>query len=409
MAYEGWIEFNDGEFINMSRTAQLAAQAGIDSLWTDPDSVAWIETAVGGSDYIDLTQTPWYDPSYPVSTEFIGIAPLSFDGLDDSSAASTPAEYVTDGGNSGKLRNATLPIVANVAIIAMTERGAEYGLRWLKKTLRGSGPRIFCSGVDLTYFRWGAADSPVAHRRNVRMTRGCSVTRKRRSDTSSTWFVTFTLTAADPYEYGEIELKAGNLGGVVSGNPEDDGSLALTQEGCPEFDYTPIYDPLYPALIAGPSVPDFYPSNWDITDGMTFDRFWARVSPLDPETLNVVPTIVLTTSVEARMVRVSVWPYASLVSDQCDPLFSAVVTYLPADLEFTIDGERQAVYTYDGLSDFVRRSDSLALGPEAKPLEWTSFSDPEGYLVTLDVFADSGGSEGDGEVRASFSFTLKSD
>jgi hypothetical protein len=409
MSYEGWIQFEDLELVNLSRTAQLAENAGIDSLWTNPDDVAWIETAVGGSDYHDITQAPWYDPSYSASGEFVGLAPLDFDGLDNSSASSTPIEYITDGGNSGKLRNATLPIVASVAIIAMTDRGAEYGLRWLKKVLRGSGPRIFCSGVDLTYFRWGAADAPLAHRRNVRMTRGPSVTRKKRSDTSTTWLVTFTLTAADPYEYGEIELAAGNLGGVVSGNPESDGSLALVQQSCPEFDYTPMYDPLYPALISGPAVPDFYPTQWDIVDGMTFDRFWARVAPLDPETLNVVPTIVLTTTIEARMVRVSVWPYASTFADQCDPLFCAVVTYLPPDLEFTIDGERQAVYVYDGVSEAVRRTDSLALGPEAKPLEWSSFSDPDGYLLTLDVFADSDGFQGDGEVRASFSFTLKSD
>lgn len=409
MSYTGWIQFNEQELVNVSRTAQLARSLNIDSVFTDPDDVAWIQSDLGGTQYDDVTQAPWWDEDYVGSGQFAGLLPLSFSGLDSSTLTSTPTEYVTDGGNSGKPRNATLPIVASVAIIASTEAGAEYGLRWMNRLLRDTPSNMFCSGGELRYFRFGQEGSPQAHRRNVRITRGTSVTRKRTTDCSVTWLVTFTLTAADPFEYSDAEFKVGELGGVVTGSPISDGSTVLIQEGCPEFDFTPIQDPLYPSLITPPAIPDFLPDGWDIVDGDTFERFWARVSPMEPAAMNVVPIFVLSTATDARMIRVSIWPEDYTIFDQCDPLFSAVIKYLPADLDLYIDGEQQAVYVWDGVSANVRRADGLVFGPDANPIDWSAFNDPNEYLVTLDVFADSSGYEGDGDVRAALSLVSKSD
>jgi hypothetical protein len=617
MAYDGWLEYNGVEVVNLSRTAQLAQALGIDTVWTTPESVAWIQTALGGSLYNDISEAPWYDPGYPASTEFAGIVPLSFPGLDDSTMESTPVEYITDGGHSGKPRNATLPIVANVAIIASTDRGADFGKRWMDRVFRSSSDnRVFCSGADLRYFRWEGVDSPIAHRRDVRQTRGSSVTRKRRTDCSATWTVTFTLTAADPFEYSEAFPMLVGLGGgapyvgqithtnladepnVVSGDrwslagatgwtasldsvtpirgtvsrrttvvdtgsgiagalsllgpggtlswsvvpgayfssymdvrvgvadciahldvdfrdgsnvsvggttlgfanltatvpsrfggsalvpstavsavlsiqvddfsgtsvgqtvtydglvvelrstndglatyfdgdtaPVGDkvyqwlgspgvsqsieavgslvpanGSVALVQTTCPVYDYTPVYDPLYPALVPAPTPPDFYPNGWDIEDGMTFTRFWAEVDSIEPTYLDVVPVITLSSSTEARMVRIGIWSGDSDPSDQCgDLLFGAVVTYLPAGVDFIIDGEQKASYVWDGVSTAVRRTDSLVYSFDAKPVDWAKFTDPESLLITLDIFSDSSGIEGDGEVRAALSLVQKSD
>jgi hypothetical protein len=410
MAYDGWIEFNGTEIVNLSRTAQLAGALGIDSVWITPGTVQWIEDARGGVDYDAITEAPWYDASHPASMEFAGIVPLGFPGLDDSTTEASTTEYVTDGGRSGQQRNATLPIVASVALVASTDRGAEYGKRWLDRILRASAGRNACSGSDLRYMRYKAADAPVAHRRQVRLTRGTSVTRKRSVECSVTWLATFTLTCDDPFEYGEPVTLLTDLGGL---DPEGDiivsGSLALVETSCPVYDYTPIYDPLHPALVASPTAPEFYPAGWNISEGMTFDRFWARLSAPEPHTLNVVPVLTLTTDTDARMVRVSVWPGDSLTSDQCGPLFSVVVSYLPAGDEFIIDGEQKAAYVWDGVSDYVRRTDSLVYSPDAKPVEWTAFNDPDNLLVTLDVFTEGSGVEGDGDVRLSAAFTAKSD
>jgi hypothetical protein len=392
MATNGWIEFNGVELVNLSRTVQLSDVLGLDPIWDRPEDVDWIQDARGGVNYDDIAQAPWYDSGYPASSEFAGIVPLSFAGLDDSTLTSQPIEYITDGGHSGKSRNAVLPIVVNLALMARTERGAEYGRRWLDRMLKGSGPRMFCSGSDLRYYRYADASAPLAHRRDVRITRGSSVTRKRKTDCSVTWLVTFTLTAADPYEYGEPDQIVSTLSSTEAVGPAVtvSGDITLTQEVCPEFDYTPITDPLNPGLVESPTAPDFYPNGWDIVPGQTFQRFWVRTSPTEPSPLLVVPEITITTdSEESRMVRISIWAASKDESIQCDPLFAAVVQYIPANVEFTIDGEQKAVYVWDGVSDGVRRADGLVYGPDAEPLQWTAFNDASGLLIALDLLTDS--------------------
>lgn len=409
MAYDGWLEYNGVELVNLSRTAQLSDALGIDAVWVSPASVQWIQDVLGGTDYDVPSNAPWYDPAYPASAEFAGIVPLGFPGLDDSTTEASTTEYITDGGRSGKQRNATLPIVASVGLVGSTDRGVEYGKRWMDKVLRNAGAQTFCSGADLRYFRYPSESSPVAHRRNVRLTRGSSITRKRMTQCSSTWLATFTLTCDDPYEYGDSQAVLDDLGGTPTGEVIASGSLALVQEACPVYDYTPIYDPLYPALVPSPSAPQFFPDGWDIAEGMVFDRFWARVTPVEPSALLVVPFITLTTDVEARMVRVSIWPHDSTTDDQCDPLFSAVISYLPPNVNFYLDGEQNAAYVWDGISAAVRRTDSLVYSPDAKPVQWTAFNDPTSLLVTLDIFAEGSGFEGDGDVRAAVAFIPKSD
>lgn len=414
MAYDGWVEFNDVELINLSRTAQLAEALGIDTLWTDPESVQWIEDSLGGVDYDLITAAPWYDAGHPASSEFAGIVPLSIAGLDDSTLTASTIEYVTDGGSSGRARNTTLPIVANVALVASTDRGADYGKRWLDKTLRAGGARTFCSGSEMRYFQFSPGETgvepPVAHRRDVSLTRGTSVTRKHQTSCSATWIVPFTWTANDPFEYGEEIAQFTDLGGAVAGPGVDSsGSLALTEIPCGEYDYSPIYDPLYPALVPSPTAPDFYPEGWALLPGMTFDRFWARLDPVEPSALNVVPVVTLTTDVDARFVRVSIWPAASSTDDLCDPLWVAIVSYLPAGMDFVIDGEQKASYV--DVPPIVRRTDSLVYGAAARPIQWTSLNDPDGLLVTLDIMDDSGSGDydGGGTVRAALSFVPKSD
>lgn len=406
MAYDGWVEFNGQELVNLSRTVQLADALGINTVWTRSEDVSWIESDLGGTDYEDITDAPWYDPAHPASGEFAGFVSLGMPGLDDSTLESTPVEYVTDGGNSGKARHATLPIVVSMAIIASTDRGADYGKRYLDQLLSARTTGTFCSGATLRYFQYGDMGAPTMHRRDVKMTRGTSVTRKQRADCAVTWLVTFTLTCADPFEYSEATPALDNLGdpGGPTGLPAPDwGIVALTQTPCPVFDYTPIYDPLYPALVPPPSVPDFYPAGWNMTDGEGFTRYWAFIPAPEPSHLNVVPFITLNSVADARGVRVSIWPADSSVDDQCGPLFSAAITYLPAGSPFVIDGEQQASYVEGGASPVVRRTDSLVYSPDAKPVQWSAFNDFTKFLVTLDLFDTSSG------VLADVAFIQKSD
>jgi hypothetical protein len=302
-----------------------------------------------------------------------------------------------------------LPLVWSCNIVASTDRGAEFGKRWLDRVLSGGIDTTFCAGADLIYFRNKGAAAEKVHRRNVSTTRGTSITRKRIGACSVIWTVTFTMNAADPFEYGQSEPWIAVLGGTVTGTGKiAQGTVALTQQACPVYDYSPIYDPAFPALVASPTAPDLLPDNWGIFDGMTFDRRWCTINAHEPNSLLVVPIIKLSTTVAAQMIRVSIFPSSAANTAQCGALFSVVVGYLPANQNFYIDGEQKAAYTWDGASA-VRRADSLIYSPTGGPVDWTAFNDPTSMMIVLDVFADSDGYEGDGNVRASLDFMAKSD
>lgn len=420
MAWDGYVTFGGAELFNTYRTAALAQDLGIDVVWPDPDDLEWIG-AVSAGDDTDITTAPWYDPGVPASMEFAGVLPLSIQGLDDSTLSSTPVEYITDGGNSGKPRNSTLAMVVSAAVIASTERGAEYGLRWLNRLLRGGSydnQGSFCAGVDLRYFRYQGSSSdlpPFAHRRDVRLTRGSSVTRKRGTDCAVTWTLTFTLTAADPYEYGdtvpiidymdldEYAIPAPGAGVI------DDGSLVLVNESCPVYDYTPIYDPLYPALVPAPAPPNMLPDGWTISDGDTFERLWCTMHQFEPSYLDVVPILTMSTDVVARMVRVGIWAPGTHPNEQCNGLlFGFVVSYLPVGTTLYIDGEQQVAYAWDGSSS-VRRADSLVYSWSAGPVDWKAFQFEEGTMLTMDLFGDSDGFEGSVLTKVGLSLVSKSD
>lgn len=415
MGYDGWLEYNGTELVNLSRTAQLCDEMGIEASWVDPNSVAWVQSAMLGIGYSNVASAPWYDAGVPASAEFAGIIPMALTGLDDSSRESVTIEYISDGGSSGKARNKTKPLVANFALMATTQRGATYGKRWLDRVLSSAGARTFCAGSDLRYFAYEQGDGePVPeqmHMRDVSLTRGTSVTRKWSNHCSAVWMLTFTLTANDPFEYGDPVPQFTGLGGVVSGpDVGSSGSDAFVEQECPVYDYSPIYDPLHPALVAPPSAPTFYPAGWDLLPGVTMDRFWVRVGPTEPSVVGLVPMVTLTTDEPARMVRVSIWPQVSAPDVICDPLWTATVTYLPAGMAFIIDGEQKASYLWDGISASVRRTDSLVYGAGALPMQWDSFNDEDGLLITLDIMTEgSGDYDGGGTVRAALTLVPKSD
>lgn len=424
-----YMTLGERELFNVARTARLARAIGLDTVRIRKEIIFAIEGrfvgygfGLGGfgeepfggpiSTYDDVTQSPWYSESDPASIEFAGILPLAVQGLDDSSREATTTEYITDGGSTGSARNSTQTLVASVVIVATTDRGAEYGKRYLDRVLRDPNPsseaKGSCSGADLSYFRYmpvAPDTAPLVHRRNVSVTRGTSITRRKFSRCSSAWLATFTLTAGDPYEYGEPEQVVDALG-------YDDTSVVrtLTEQGCATFDYSPIYDPLYPALVESPTAPDFLPSGWTIAEGLGFKRAWANVSGVSGADFALVPLITLRSDVEARMVRISVWQGGYPTDSACGPLWSAVVSYLPADTDFYVDGEQKAAYTWDGTSPYVRRTDSLVYSPDAGPVEWGAFTAEDGLLVTLDTFAlPGGGYQGNDQVKLSVSLIPKSD
>lgn len=413
MAYNGWLRFGEVELVNISRTAQLAQALGINAVRVQPASVAWIQMTLGGDDYDDITTAPWYDAQVPASAEFAGLLPLDLSGLNDSSVSSTPIEYIGAGGSTGRPRASTLSMVASAILVGSTERGVEYGKRWVERVLAGAA-KANCAGENLTYFRYKGMSAPRVHRRDVKMTRGPVITQERSNSCAFLWWTTFTLTAGDPLEYGDPILQFTGLGGpaadVVGPGVATKGNIPIVAwESCPVYDYSPIQDPLNPALLAGPEMPEFYPVGWNLGPGVNLNRQWVRLNPVEPSLLNVVPMIELNTTLDARRLVVSVFPAGAANTEQCDPLFSVVVNYLPAGGSLFVDAEQELAYFWDGTQN-LRRADSVVFSKTAGPVDWTAFNDPAGFLVTLDLpwIEESATIEGGGNVRASMAFIPRS-
>lgn len=428
MAYEGFFVTGDSiasadEMFNVARTVWLAREHGVSAVRIRPESVTWMADMAGGETALrDITTAPWFDAANPVSREFLGFVPLSMEGLGDSTMASAPIEYVTNGGNPGRARHPMTSIVGNVTLVALSPRGAEYGKRWLTNRLRRLGGDG-CGGGVIAYFPTPGGDVPPRFMQRVKTTRAPVTTRRSDRACHSTLGLTFTLTAGDPFEYSTPLEVIGEMGGgsATTGYAVvDSGSVALVEDSCPTYNYNPVYDPKFPALVPSPTAPNFLPGGWELAPGMTFDRQWARLDTMGAliasSFTDVVPTFVLDSLTDARMVRVSIFPPGSDPEDQCGALFSAVVSYLPGApnrsgpyVRLTLDGVREEAYVWDTANP-PRRADSLVYSPTAGPVEWASFPFTDGLLVTLDLFAGSDGTlAGDGSTRMALMLSAKSD
>ncbi len=285
----------------------------------------------------------------------------------------------------------------------------EYGLRWLNRALRGRDEDLG-AGYTLKYLRHLTPDAPWANRRNVNVTRSPTVSRKRAGRCFHAWTVTFTLTAGDPYEYGEPQRLLTDLGKPIIGGTPNQGIKSLVETPCPSFDYSPLYDPLYPALVPSPTAPQFLPQGWALDEGRAFRRHWIRLAPNEPSETTSVPIIKFVASQEARMVRLVILPDGVAPEDTCAALFTVILTYLPPDIPIYVDGVRKAVYAWDGFSPTVRRCDTLAYGRDGKPVTWTSFGEDVSFTVGLDaMLVGSGIYEGGDTIRASVDMVSKSD
>ena len=388
--YDGYMTFNGVELFNVSRTATLAESLGIDSVWVTSQSVDWIRQKLGGVNYHLPSSAPWYDGGAPETHEFAGILPLGIAGGSDSSWSSNPIEFITDGGVPGRSRHTTQDLVFSVALVARTDRGAAYGLRWLNKILMADGNQSHHAGYPLNYWRTEDPASPSAQRLNVKLTRGTSVTRKRSTDCSSVWLVTFTMNAANPHEWGFLTTAISGIGPPLGGSGATgshiiaQGASTYTLEAPPSYNYDPLYDPQAPALIAPPTSVDALPENWPFTPGITMHRYWARIRGLEPSGMPVVPYFTIYSATMFRGARLSMWSFdgGSVVARQHDLDFSAFLTYLPAVHRIDFDGRTGTIFAG------ARRAESLVYNQHGGPIEWTTIrpSHPNGEMVfALDV------------------------
>ncbi len=158
MAYNGYFALGDSEIINATRTETYLERAGYH--WLRPlyanDSLPYVLGQPQGYRTALLDDAPWTDPDIPESYDFFGFYPLDVTGIEDSTRETTVTESTVDGGNVGRVRHRTRPVVFNGVLIAGSEKAMDHGMRWLKRTLLGdactSPSANRCGGDRLSYF-----------------------------------------------------------------------------------------------------------------------------------------------------------------------------------------------------------------------------------------------------------------
>lgn len=417
MAWMGYYEIDGQEIINVSRTEKYASANGI------PLRAVFRNSALGpmlGQTYTTpiADNAPWIDPAQPESSQFLGLYPLSITGIEDATTFSVVTESVLDGGVASRPRSSSRTIVFSALIVATTDCGAEYGMRWLRNALQGApcAPGG-CTGSTLCYLRCepGTGSTLVSLERSlhrVTPTLGPTISRKSPLSTCSgeVWQVDWTMVAGMPYEFAsEKPLVANFNDGAVNFyvnsayNSEgyDSDGVTTTESVCLPDVYRPVYDPACPQVIAPPPIPGIPVGCFDFPTEFE-RRFFTIPKEEIPTWGQVVPTIEFKVGVvEVRNLRLRF--YSDVLglgdpnTDPCGYCGDIVFSYLPAGSTFIFDGvERTTQVLSPG--NPARRADAVVFKSDGTPFDWPELACGVDYLVTLDLPA--------GEVLPTVSMSL---
>lgn len=414
MASKIYYAYDGTEIINAERTETYALGLS----WFTPVYNTYEVADMAGLErtgYIspEEDQAPWFDPDEPGSYTFYGAYPLDVTGIEGSSRGSTPFESVRDGGAPGRIRHAIKTVVFSVMLVAEDERGAEYGMRWLRRALLGGlcSDRLtttISAGLRLDYL----ASDPVfdtddgqeaigqevalqRHLHRVTFNVGPTEPTKRRfSCGGEIWMTTFTGTVGNPFETGyERDVFTINTNGTVTyaAGLTGIGSNLFTyfDEPCESSVFDPLYDPLCLPLIEPPAPPNIplgcfeLPSSWQ--------RKQVQIpASLVPDWGQVVPIVrVAGPSADLRGIRIRFYPDADgdgdTADDPCNFTGDMLISWLPANSILTLDGvQEEVLIVHQGR---LRRADSLVFGSDSKPFTWPSLSCGHAHLMTVDYAA----------------------
>lgn len=283
-------------------------------------------------------------------------------------------------------------------------------LSWNNPGLTDYRPALFveCPGITITMSTTCFEEEPVdatncyddylRRFRSVTAINGPSVTAKMPlSDGAEVWSSQFTLVAANPNEYSAVRpLIEGFLnpavgdpyvGGLPDGASYDEAGFVQTEPDCPVPYYTPIYDPLCPAVVPPPPVPGVALSCFSFPPNYIRRYF---TIPADEVTQwgDAIPQFEISApDGEVRNLRLRF--YADPTGDTdpnddpCAYLADVVFSYIPDGATLVFDGTDELVYVED--SQGRRRADSLVFATDGKPFSWPVLNCGYGYVVTVDL------------------------
>lgn len=414
MAWNGYFMYGGNEFINLPRTEVYADGA----IWFRPSGEGVdLPLMTGEGSYLSplIDEAPWTDPDIAASYDFLGIYPLDVAGIEDSTATSAVVENTGDGGTPGRVRRSTRTVVFNALVLAITDAGADYGVKWLKSVLNGNPcgntATQTCNGDDLCFLSaepvlnhegsgvvTDCIDDIMRQFRQVVFNVGPSITAKRTlSDGGALWMVTFTAICGNPREFGvEVPIVEGFMDPLVTdpyANTGVTGTFDLNgaivdETACAEAILTPVFDPLCPAVLVPPSVPNVPlgcyvpPVNWR-------RRQFTIPNGLIPLFSDAVP-ILRTYARDADVRNLRLRFYAdvngdgSIVDDPCAWCGDIVFSFIPQDFTLVFDGSDQTIYVQSP-GGTRRRADNLVYATDGGPFEWPLLTCGFAYIVTVDL------------------------
>ena len=409
MAWDGYYQYAGQEFINIARTEAYATGTP----WFKPGRTGTDLPAMLAETYVSpmVDNAPWTDPDNPASYEFWGLYPLDVAGIEDATVTSNTVESTGDGGVAGRVRRGTKTVVFNAMVLASSDCGADYGVRWLRALLNGSACGTLatqtCNGDDLCYLScepgydhygsganpWDCLDDFKRNLRKVVFNNGPTVTSKRNtSDGGAVWTVSFTGVAGSPYEFGEEKpvvtgfLSANTV--FASGVTAIETPYLFTEFDCAVQVYSPVYDPLCPAIVVPPDPPSV-PLGCYTPPRNCFRRTVNIPNTMIPLWSDAVPLIkVNAVDADVRNLRLRFYADVNhdglIEDDPCAYCGDIVISYIPEGGTMVFDASDQVVYV-EAPGGFRRRADNLVFATDGTPFQWPTLSCGFAYIVAFDL------------------------
>lgn len=153
MAFDGFLSYGGTEILNAQRTRAYVQNLMPSFPLVHDKDYSQLNEALGDEPYRTpiLDGAEWIefdDPAYGIERNaghgFLGLYPLSVEGLTDSSVSSGITEAIDDGGFASAPRASTRAVRVRGMLIGTDMLAAEFGLSWLRQVLSGGA----CSTCD---------------------------------------------------------------------------------------------------------------------------------------------------------------------------------------------------------------------------------------------------------------------
>lgn len=369
--YAGYVQIGATELVNTHRAVTYARNGGL--TWVRGCSECESIGRVQGGPYTMPVRdnAPWVDPARPEGYEFLGVLGLGVTNADASMRDMPVTDSIIGGGYIGTLYYTRREMLVTAMLIGGSERAVDYGLEWVRgrdstaacETTRAlmyaACPGLSPTDCDDPACVAGCVGQLGREYRDVRITSGPRVTRRRAMTKGAMAVIDFTITAGDPGIYAHSYA-------VPSSG---DGSVPFTD---------PVLVPSvfsFPGLVSvsGVAAPA-RPVLRDVPDRADWQRETVVV-PAVPFGAAVAPQVLVATDVPCPDLRVT------FVSSGVEVAAIRMVD-VPGDATVRVDFNRRRVYV--GVGGVEQEHPAFVTAPDGGHVVWPEVFPNTGYEVLVD-------------------------